>query len=92
MFTNVQITFLQHQQLKLNTQVIRNNLKQINEFNDSRELINRSTSIHGCTPFFPCISFQHYFMILNPKGCKAFRDRINKQHYDPSIWNAFSKH
>ena len=31
-------------------------------------------------------------MITNPKGCKAFRERINKQYFDPSIWNAFSKH
>ena len=56
-YTNVRITFLQHQQLKLNTQVIRNNLKQINEFNDSRELANRSTSKHGCTPFFHAYLF-----------------------------------
>ena len=83
---------MQHQQLKLNTQVIRNNVRQINDFNDARKCINRPGSIYGCTPTFPYISFQHYFMVLNPKGCKAFRDRMNKQHFDSSIWNTFSKH
>merc|ERR1712101_106959 len=91
-YTNVRITFLQHQQLKLNTQLIRSNLKQINDFNDSRRRIDRSGSIHGCTASFPCISFQHYFLITNPKGCKAFREKMNKQYFDTSIWNSFSKH
>merc|ERR1712126_367229 len=48
--------------------------------------------IHGCTASFPAISFQQHFLVANPKGCKAFRERMNKQYFDPTLWNAFSKH
>ena len=91
-YPSVKITILQHQQLKLNTALIRNNLRQINDFNDSREIHNRSGSIHGCTASFPAISFQQHFLLTNPKGCKAFRERMNKQYFDPTLWNAFFKH
>ena len=91
-YNNVKITVLQHQQLKLNTAALRSNLKQINDFNNSRDIHKRSGSIHGCDPTFPSISFQHHFLLTNPKGCKAFRERMNKQHFDPTLWNAFSKH
>ena len=70
-YTNVCITFLQHQQLKLNTEVIRNNLRQINDFNDSRKLKYRSTGglgLPNLTDFFNSMGMTWFRRMGNSKS------------------------